>query len=193
MLAEMIEQGRQLFLEQRQPMLHPGQPPAVADRLVERVAGGVGAELLAIAGAEALDRFLVEQRLARRHQGEGLGLAGGALVGGIEAPHRLDLVAEEVEPDGRLLARREQVDDRPAHREFAGVMDRVGPLVAVGDEQFDQPVALDPLALGQSPGQLADAERGQDPLGGGIGGGDQQLRALALAPAASRASPAAPP
>ena len=44
-LAEMVEQGRQLLLEQRQPMLHPGQPPPFADRLVERVAGGVGAEL----------------------------------------------------------------------------------------------------------------------------------------------------
>ena len=63
------------------------------------------------------------------------------------------------------LARREQVDDRPAHREFAGVVDRVGALVAVGDEQFDQRVALDPLALGQPAGQLADAERRQHALG----------------------------
>ena len=76
---------------------------------------------------------------------------------------------------------REQVDDRAAHRIFAGVVDRVGPLVAVGDQQLDQPVALDPLALGQPPGQLADAERRQDPLGRGIGRGDQQLRAVALA------------
>ena len=124
MVAEMVEQGRQLLLEQRQPMLHARQPPPVADRLVERIAGGVGAELLAIAGAEALDRLLVEQGLAGRHQGEGLGLAGRALVGGVEPAHRLDLVAEEVEPERRLLARREQVDDRAAHRIFAGVVRR---------------------------------------------------------------------
>ena len=39
----------------------------------------------------------------RRHQGEGLGRAGRALVGGVEAAHRLDLVAEEIEPQrGRV-------------------------------------------------------------------------------------------
>ncbi len=87
-LAEMIEQGRKPLLEQRQPMLHPGHPAAVGQRLVERVLGRGGAELLAIARAEALDRLGVEQRLRRRHQGEGLGLVGRALVGGVEAAHR---------------------------------------------------------------------------------------------------------
>ena len=94
--------------------------------------------------------LLVEQCLAGRHQCEGPGLAGAALVGRVEAPHRLDLVAEEVEADGLFLAGREQVDDRAAHRIFAGVMDRVGPLVASGLQQLDQPVALDPLALGEA-------------------------------------------
>ncbi len=193
MLAKMVEQRRQLLLEQRQPMLHSRQAPTVADRLIERIAGGVGAELLAVAGAESLDRFLVEQRLARWHQGESTGLAGRPLVGRIEAAHRFDFVAEEVEADRQFLARRKQVDDRAAYREFAGIMDRVGPLVAIGDEQLDQPVALDPLALRQAPGQLADTERGNDSLGRCIGSGDQQLRALCACPAAFRASPVARP
>ena len=89
--------------------------------------------MLAIAAAEALDAVLVEQRLARRHQGERLGLAGGALVGGIEAAHRLDLVAEEIEPD-RLAARppgnRSMIDPRTANSPAS--CDRVAALVAVG-------------------------------------------------------------
>ena len=140
-------------------MLHAGHPPAVGHRLVERVAGRVGAELLAVARAEALDRLLVEQRFRRRHQGEGLGLVGRALVGGIEAAQALDLVAEEVEPERLLLAGREQVDERPAHRIFAMLGDGVGALVAKGVQLLDQLLALDPLALGDAPGQLADAER----------------------------------
>ena len=175
-IAEMLEHGRELVLEQGQPMLHPGQPPTLADRLVERVAGGIGAELLAIARAEPLDAVLVEQGLRRGHQRERLCSAGGALVGRVEAPHRLDLVAEEIEPQRAALARREHVDDRPAHRELARVMDRVGAVIAIGDEQPDQRVALDPLALGQSPSQLAHPERGQHALCKRVGRHHQQLR-----------------
>ena len=74
--------------------------------------------MLAIARAEALDAVLVEQRFARGHQSDRLGAAGGALVGGVEAAHRFDLVAEEVEPD-RLAARppgyRSMIDPRTAN------------------------------------------------------------------------------
>ncbi len=180
MLAEMIEQRRQFVFEQGQPMLHPGQPPPLADGLVERVPGRVSPELLPIGGAEPPDTVLVEQRLRRGHQGKGVGGPRGALVGGVEPPHRLDLVAEEIEPKRACLARRVQIDDRPAHRELARVMDRVGPLIAIGDQQLDQPVALGLFALGQAARQLANPERGQHPLSHGIGGRDQQLRRLAL-------------
>ena len=91
------------------------------------------------------------------------------------------------------LARREQVDQRPAHGIFAGLGDGVGALVAERVQLPDQRLAVDPLALGDAPGQLADAERGQQPLGRGIGGGDQQLRACRASPAARSASPAARP
>ena len=74
------------------------------------------------------------------------------------------------------LAGREQVDQRAAHGIFAGVGDRVGALVAERVQLPDQRLAVDPLALGEAAGQLADPERRQHPLGGGIGGGDQQLR-----------------
>ncbi len=78
-------------------MLHPRLPPPFGHRLVERVGGGVRPEAFAVAGAETLDRLLVQQRLAGGQQRELGDVAGGALVGGVEGPHRLDLIAEQID------------------------------------------------------------------------------------------------
>ena len=189
--GEMIEQGRQPLLEQRQPMLHAGEAAALADRLVERIAGRGGAEGLAIAAAEALDRFLVEQRFGRGQQGEAVDPAGGALVGGVEAADAFDLVAEEIEPQRLFLARREQIDQPAADGELAGIGDGVGADIAVGLEQRGELVAVDPLAGGELGDELADAERGQRALGRGVDRGDEQLRPLAACAGARAAPPAA--
>ena len=85
-----------------------------------------------------------------------VGLVGRALVGGIEAAQAVDLVAEEIEPQRQLLARREEVDQRAAHRIFAMLGDGVGALVAERVQLRDQRLALDPLALGDAAGELAD-------------------------------------
>ena len=161
-------------------MLHAGHPPPVRHRLVERVAGRGAAERFAVARAEARDAVLGEQGLGRRQQGEALGLVGRALVGGIEAADALDLVAEEVEPEAGRLAGREQVDQRAADRIFAGLGDRIGALVAERVQLADQLLAVDALTGGDAAGQLADAERGQQALGGGVGGRDEKLRAGSL-------------
>ena len=179
-VAEMVEQRRQLVLEQREPMLHAGEAAAFADRLVERVAGRGGAEQVAVAAAEALDRFLVEQRFGRGEQGEAVEPAGGALVGGVEGADALDLVAEEVEAERLLLAGREQVDEAAADRELALIVDGVGADVAVGLEELREAVAVDPLAGREGGDELADAERGDDALGRGVGGGEEELRPGAL-------------
>ena len=179
-VAEMVEQGLEPLLEQRQPMLHAGHAPAVGERLVERILGRGRAELLAIARAEALDAVRVEQRLGRGHQRERLGLVGRALVGGVEAADALDLVAEEIEPERQLLAGREQVDQRAAHGIFAMLGDGVGALIAERVQLRDQSLALDPLARGDAPRELADAERRQQSLRRGACGGDEQLRLVAL-------------
>ena len=157
-------------------MFHARLAPAVGHCLVDGIAGSGGPELLAVAGAEALDAVLVEQRLGGRHQRKGIGLSGRALVGGVEPPHGLDFVAEEVEADRIGLSGRKQVDDRAADGEVAGIVNGVAALVAVGGQQRRQHVALDPFTLRQPPRELAHPERGYQPLGGGIGRGDQQLR-----------------
>ncbi len=176
--AEMVPQSRELLFEQRQPMLHSGKPPPVADRLIERVARRGRAEPLAVRTAEALDRRLVQQRFARGKQREALDAPRRALVGGIERANALDLIPEKVEPERLLLPAREQVDDAAAHRILARVVDGVSPDIAVGGEQGREVVASDPLAGPERRDQLADAERGQRPLRRGVDGGEDELRSL---------------
>jgi hypothetical protein len=165
---KMIEQALQPLLEQRQPMVEPGQASPFRHRLVERIAGRAGAEQLAIARAEALDRGLVEQRLGGGEEDEAFDRADCALGGGIEPAHRLDLVPEEVEPKRFGLAGREEIDQAAAHGIFAGIRDSVRALIAVRGQQGREPIAVDPLA-GREPGnELADAEGRQRALGGGV-------------------------
>ena len=59
--GQIVEQGLQPLVIERQPMLHADIAPPGADRFVERVVGAGGAELLAVALAEAVDRRVVEQ------------------------------------------------------------------------------------------------------------------------------------
>src|SRR5438876_9103063 len=100
-------------------MLHSGHASPVGQSLVERVLRRRRAELLAIARSKSLDAVVVEQSLRRGHQGEALGLVGRALIGGVEMPNAVDLVAEEIEPQRQFLACREQIDERTAYRIFA--------------------------------------------------------------------------
>ncbi len=128
---DMVEQRRQPFLEQGQPMVHARLTPAVADGLIERVASRLCAEQVAIAGAETLDRRFVEQGFAGGEQLQRLCGAEAALVGGVEAADALDLVAEEIDAQAIFLARREQVENAAAHRELALIGDGVDAAEAV--------------------------------------------------------------
>ena len=175
-IAEVIPERRELFLEQRQPMLHARQPPAFADRLIQRIAGRGRAEFLAIAGAETLDAVVVEQRLGRGEQHEAVEPSGGALVAGVEGADALDLVAEEIKAQRLFLAAREQIDDTAAHRIFAGIVDGIGADIAVGLQQGAERVPVDPRAGLEFGDQLADAERGQRALCQRVDGGEHELR-----------------
>src|SRR3546814_511009 len=115
----MIEKRHQLLFEKRQPMFHSGEPSPVADRLIERIAGGGRAEDFTIAASETLDALCVQQGFGRRQQGEAVDSARCPLVCRIEAADTLDFVAEEIEPQRLFLARREKVYDPAAHSELA--------------------------------------------------------------------------
>lgn len=109
----MLGHRHQPFFEQRQPMLHPCQAPPVTHRLIERIAGRRRPEGLAIAPAKPLDRLFIQQSFGRGQQGEAFDTPARPLIGGIKTPHRLDLVPEEIEPQGLFLASGEQIDYAP--------------------------------------------------------------------------------
>ena len=73
-------------------------------------------------------------QLGRGRDLDAVGVAERALGEGREPAQRLDLVAEQVDPDGAVLGRREQVEQAAADRELAAVLDLVDALVAGGDE-----------------------------------------------------------
>ena len=75
-----------------------------------------------------------------------LGLAERALGEGREPADRLDLVAEQLEPRGAVLGRREDVEDVAADRELAALLDLVGALVAGLDQQLGDVAEVDLLA-----------------------------------------------
>ena len=163
----------------------PAHAPAFGQRLVERILSRRRAELLAIAGAEALDAVGIEQRFRGRHQGERLGLVGRALVGGIEAAQAVDFIAEEIEPERLLLAGREQVDERPAHRIFAMLGDRIAALIAEARSAARSSASRSirsPCAMRRVNWRMRNGR--QHPLRRRAGGGHQQLRLARASPAA---------
>ena len=102
-------------------MVDAGEPPPVRHRLVERIAGRGGAEQFAIA---ARKRLTLSSSSRVSEAGSRVKPSTRPMVrwvGGIEAADALDLVAEEIEPERLLLARREEIDEAAAHRELAGI------------------------------------------------------------------------
>ena len=103
--GQVVEDRLQPLVEERQPVLEALHLAAGADRLVERVVVAGGAEVRAVAGAEALDRGVVEDHLGDRRQLDALHRLGGALRRRVEAPGTVEHVAEQVEPHRRRARR----------------------------------------------------------------------------------------
>jgi GNAT superfamily N-acetyltransferase len=82
----------------------------------------------------------------------------GALRLGVEPADRLDGIAEEVEPDRRLLAGREEVEDAAAHREVAHLVNEVGAPIAVAGEMRGE--ALEGVILAGAKGEDGGFEGG---------------------------------
>ena len=74
------------------------------------------------------------RELGGRRDLDHLGVAERALREGREPTQRLDLVAEQVDPDGAVLGCREQVEQASADRELAAVLDLIDALIAGGDQ-----------------------------------------------------------
>ena len=155
-VGDEVERGAELV--ERQELRQVGAAPSPSP--FGRLLGGERGEL-AVVGVE----------LGGGRQLDHLGLAEAALGEGREPAHRLDLVAEELDPHGAVLGRRVDVEDAAADGELAAFLDLLGAFVAGRDEVLGDGAEVDLVALGDF--EAGRAQRGVgDGLGEGDGGGD---------------------
>ncbi len=121
-----VERSRRGSGRVRDRCCRAGRPRTARARLHALEAGEVGREPLRQPGrptAEARPELAGAARgneeLAGRQERGAFGGPDGPLVGRVEPPDRVDLVAEEVDPDRKRLAGREDVDDPAAPGELA--------------------------------------------------------------------------
>ena len=153
-LGDQVERGAEVV--QRQQLGQVGRLLALLGGLHRRQLGE-----LAVLGVE----------LGGRRQLDPLGLAERALGEGREPAHRLDLVAEQLDPHRPLLGRRVDVEDAAADGELAALLDLLDPFVAGRDEVLGDRAEVDLLALRDR--EAGRAQRGVgDRLGERDGAGD---------------------
>ena len=131
---QIVEEGFELFCEQRQPVFEAGMAAALAHRLEKHIALGLAAELGDITHAEALDRFLGELDFAGGEQCKLFDAAGRPLRFRIEGADRFQRVAEKIEPHRRARPRGVEIENAAAHGVFADVAHGRGADKAVGLE-----------------------------------------------------------
>ncbi len=171
--GKIVEERLEPFVEEGQPMLHPGMLAPGAHGFVERIVGARRAELDAVVLPEAGDRGLVEDHLRHRRELHHGKLLGRPLRRRIEAPRAVQDVAEKVEPDRAALPRRVDVDDAAAHRVVAGLGHRRGLRETHADEEVAQGAFVHAVAdAGGEGGGLQHRARRQ-PLGRGVERGQQ--------------------
>ena len=177
--AEIIEQRFQALMEQRQPMLHAGVAPALADRFVEHVVGRGGAEGCDVTGAEQPDGVRGELKLGHGHEIERAQVGVGALGFRIKAADRFQAVAEKIEPHRVAHAGREQIDDAAAHRVVAGLAHGRGAVEAVQFEPMGDAAHRQHVARRGRQRLLADDVARRHPLQDRVHRGEQHGRAFA--------------
>ena len=178
-VRQVIEQRVHALVEQRQPMLLAGIPAARRNRFIKRVVALGGAEQLDIALAEALDGRIARRRLADGQKRDLLARGLGSLRHRIELADAFERVAEKVEPDGPRMPRREQIENAAAHRVFAGLHHRAGPVKARGFEPLAHLIHAD-LGAGRQPRRrLPDPVERRHALEDGVDRGQHDDRGLA--------------
>ena len=152
--------------------------PEVVERQQLGEVGGLPALLGGFQRRQLGQLAVLGVELGRRRQLDPLGLAQRALGEGREPAHRLDLVAEQLDPHRPLLGRRVDVEDAAADRELAALLDLLDPLVAGRDEVLGDGAEVDLLAL------VDDAK----PAGRSEASGTASASAVALATTTASAS-----
>ena len=170
---QIVKQGFQLFVEERQPMLQPLIFPPGRDRFVKRVIGSGSAKFNSVVLAEPGNRRLVKDHFGHRRQLDQVQLLGGALRGGIKPTRAIQDIPKKIKPNGTSLPRRKDVNDAAPNREIAGLHDSR----ALGETHTCQIVTqrsfINPMIHLRSECRVAQHLPGGHALGGGIKRGQQ--------------------
>ena len=118
-IADIIRQRIQMLIEKWQPVLSARIAGPAADRCIERVIDRIAAKRRGVLLPKPLDALVCQHHFAHRRQIDALELSRGPLAIRVKGADRFELAAEEIEPQRRFGARREQIDQPAAHRIFA--------------------------------------------------------------------------
>src|SRR5204862_6998180 len=88
--------------------------------------------------AQRVDALVRGQELRRGQEDRLLERCDGSLVGRVECPQRIDLVAEELDADRQCRRRRKDIDDSAAAGELAPTSDLGGGCVAETQQLVEQ-------------------------------------------------------
>ena len=175
-----VEEGVEGRVEEGQVVLDARKVAALAGLLLEACAESGRHLALAREGGQRVHEAghcaTAEDLLAHRQQHRLLHGEQGALGRRIEEPQGLDLVAPEFDPQGGLVARREDVQHVPADAEAARVLREVRAQVTPLGQGGHHPVPVDLLAHHQQLLGVAQDPAWQRPAEQGRHGGDHHVR-----------------
>ena len=162
LIRQIVEQGVQAVVEQRQPLLHALTPRALADRRIQRIVSR-RPEQVQVSGAEARNGGGVQQGLRHRRQRHGLHLPRRTLCLGIKGADRFQFGAKHIQPHRLGEAGRIDVHHPAAHGELPAFRNGGGADIAVGGEiplqrlniQVAADLGLETGLKGHGPGRRA--------------------------------------
>jgi len=158
--AQVVKNGGGVVEEQRQVVLDAGRGHAVAHVLVDAALGGVTLQQFAPAAAELGARRVVHGELApgqQAHLGHGV---QAALAVGVEGSDGVDLVIEQVHPEGHGRAHGEEVDQAAAHGVLARA-DHLRDVAVAGQGELALELGLVEFLLDLEVEGIARQERGR--------------------------------
>src|SRR6185437_13134713 len=143
---EKIEKCLEPVLKQRQPVLYARVAAAFAHRFIKQVIGRRGAEFGNIARAKTPDRLGDELKLRDSHKIEPPQLFLAALGLRVERAYCFQCVAEKIEANGHIQARRIKVQNAAAHRILPRFSYGRGADKAIELKPVDDPLHADDIA-----------------------------------------------
>ena len=153
-VANIIENGLEMIVEQREPCFDPLSPNRSTGRFVHGVAGR-RSECRQVFFAKAAEDCVVKKDLADRCERDRARIARGALCLGVEGSQGFERVTEKVQSVGLAGCRRENVDDAATNGELTVFAHSACPDIAVHREVFCQVILADGLTNGHRKGCAA--------------------------------------